>query len=324
MSSTYATAEQEKHFVAAREATGAGQTASTRLRAIALMVSAFLCGIALLSSTNDASTITTEINETIEDGLIMRENLKVDLAERESFDLDVKGQQITNSNSKRIALIGNGRGVLKSRKGAEIDREYDIVGRFNFFQIQGFERDVGTRVDMWFLNKLKLPGNAKFRGSTTTGKSKMNMRIKPRDGYFIPVPFEVSQACQKKRGGLSSICVPDKKNVRQIDSEKRVIQRAYARFKITPEFIPELYQRLLHSKYEFLHRFPSTGILVLVYCLERFPNSTVALHGFDFASDQPRIGHYWEKIFKLRTVHSMKLEKQFVLKLIDSGRVRIL
>jgi len=241
----------------------------------------------------------------------------------ESINMTPPDIDYENAN-KKIVLVGNGRGVLKSRKGEKIDNEHDIVGRFNFFVTKGYERDVGRKLDLWFLNKLKLPGNARFRGSTTTGKSKMNLKMKPTMGYYIPVAFEVSPQCQKKRGPGAKTCVPTSKNKRAIESEKRVLTRAYARFKIHPEFVPEVYQRLLHVKYDFRHRFPSTGILALVYCLERFPNSTVSLHGFDFVGETPKIGHYWEKIFKLRTVHSLKLEKQFVGKLIQTGRVSIL
>lgn len=333
---------------------------SVRSKAITLLFAAFLCAISLFLSTNDASSLVDV--ESIEDGRIMREGVDAEEAEKESevdkFGFENKEEEkedkyrkeerdesvlqlFETSNddesinmtppdidyenaNKKIVLVGNGRGVLKSRKGEKIDNEHDIVGRFNFFVTKGYERDVGRKLDLWFLNKLKLPGNARFRGSTTTGKSKMNLKMKPTMGYYIPVAFEVSPQCQKKRGPGAKTCVPTSKNKRAIESEKRVLTRAYARFKIHPEFVPEVYQRLLHVKYDFRHRFPSTGILALVYCLERFPNSTVSLHGFDFVGETPKIGHYWEKIFKLRTVHSLKLEKQFVGKLIQTGRVSIL
>ena len=47
--------------------------------------------------------------------------------------------------------MGNGRGVLKSRKG-RVDSEHDLVGRFNFFVTKGYERGVGRKLDLWFLN----------------------------------------------------------------------------------------------------------------------------------------------------------------------------
>lgn len=48
----------------------------------------------------------------------------------------------------RIALVGNGRGVIKHKKGAKIDA-HDLVGRFNFFKTKGFEQHCGSRVDLW-------------------------------------------------------------------------------------------------------------------------------------------------------------------------------
>ena len=54
---------------------------------------------------------------------------------------DPKDIDYENAN-KRIALVGNGRGVLKSRKGERVDSEHDLVGRFNFFVTKGYERGV--------------------------------------------------------------------------------------------------------------------------------------------------------------------------------------
>ncbi|CAL6412005.1 unnamed protein product [Bathycoccus prasinos] len=299
---------------------------SVRSKAMTLLFAAFLCAISLFLSTNDASSFVDV--ESIEDGRIMREGVDVEEAEKESevdkFGFESKEEEaeeeeveekenkytkeerdesvlrvFETSNddesinmtppdidyenaNKKIVLVGNGRGVLKSRKGEKIDNEHDIVGRFNFFVTKGYERDVGRKLDLWFLNKLKLPGNARFRGSTTTGKSKMNLKMKPTMGYYIPVAFEVSPQCQKKRGPGAKTCVPTSKNKRAIESEKRVLTRRTPGLKSIPT--PSLCTGLISS------------------------------------AKTPKIGHYWEKIFKLRTVHSLKLEKQFVGKLIQTGR----
>jgi hypothetical protein len=45
--------------------------------------------------------------------------------------------------------------VLKSKKGAAVD-SHDLVGRFNYFRTAGFEEDVGSRCDLWFLGELKV------------------------------------------------------------------------------------------------------------------------------------------------------------------------
>jgi hypothetical protein len=36
------------------------------------------------------------------------------------------------------------------------------------------------------------------------------------------------------------------------------------------------------------------------------------------------MGHYWEKIFKLRTVHSYRRERTLMLQLVSTGRVKVL
>eukprot|EP00959_Pyramimonas_sp_CCMP1952_P013704 289649-Pyramimonas_sp.AAC.1 len=56
------------------------------------------------------------------------------------------------SEVRTIALVGNGRSLLVSSRGELIDG-HDLVGRFNFFRIDGFEDKVGQRTDLWFLNQ---------------------------------------------------------------------------------------------------------------------------------------------------------------------------
>ena len=90
----------------------------------------------------------------------------------------------------------------------------------------------------------------------------MNLKMKPTMGYYIPVAFEVSSQCQKKRGPGEETCVPTSKNKQLHRNQEAVLTRAYARFKIQPQFVPEVYQRLLHVKYDFRHRFPSLASLL--------------------------------------------------------------
>ena len=63
------------------------------------------------------------------------------------------GDKQRASEVRTIALVGNGRSLLSSKQGEFIDG-HDLVGRFNFFRIQGFEADVGRRTDLWFLNQV--------------------------------------------------------------------------------------------------------------------------------------------------------------------------
>ena len=49
---------------------------------------------------------------------------------------------------KSVAIVGNGPSELGKSKGEEID-SHDIVMRFNNYQIKGFEKDYGSKINVW-------------------------------------------------------------------------------------------------------------------------------------------------------------------------------
>ena len=70
----------------------------------------------------------------------------------------------------RIALVGNGRGVTKHKKGAKIDA-HDLVGRFNFFVTKGDGVHCGSRLDLWHGRARSLEGGP--------GRSDEEERLEP-------------------------------------------------------------------------------------------------------------------------------------------------
>lgn len=53
--------------------------------------------------------------------------------------------------SLKIILVGNGPSLLEREMGNEID-EYDIVIRFNKYKTEGYEVQVGQKIDIWCLD----------------------------------------------------------------------------------------------------------------------------------------------------------------------------
>ena len=51
----------------------------------------------------------------------------------------------------KILLMGNGSSVMDNEFGKKIDNDFDLVYRINRFKTKGYEKNVGTRVDAWFL-----------------------------------------------------------------------------------------------------------------------------------------------------------------------------
>ena len=53
----------------------------------------------------------------------------------------------------KILLMGNGSSVMDNEFGKKIDNDFDLVYRINRFKTKGYEKNVGTRVDSWFLHR---------------------------------------------------------------------------------------------------------------------------------------------------------------------------
>ena len=222
----------------------------------------------------------------------------------------------SSSDVLNVVLVGNGKSVLKKSNGKSIDSA-DVVGRFNYFETKGFEKKVGTRLDLWFLGELRQPGPQGSRGSRlSTGR--MDMKVKPTLRYIVPVVYETPGKCSKES------CKPSNAKLKQRLQTIRTVKKAYAKYGIRKmlEIMPIEVQHKLSTKYGYTAHWPSSGILAIVYCLEKYPKATVTITGYDFMGGN--LGHYWEKVKKKGTVHSMKGEASFIEKLAKSGRVKVM
>mmetsp|Transcript_35379 Transcript_35379/g.67675 ORF Transcript_35379/g.67675 Transcript_35379/m.67675 type:complete len:331 (+) Transcript_35379:214-1206(+) len=242
-------------------------------------------------------------------------------SKRDMTRIEFPGLNVTvkSHDPTSIVLVANGKTVLNTRKGSAVDG-HELVGRFNYFKTAGFEQDVGKRVDLWFLGELKEPGPRGTRGRLGAKSGTMNLKTQPSQNYVVPIVYPTSNACMKKRSVKT--CAPSKSDAKYRKSTVALLQKAYSKYKIGDllEFMPVSIEQLLQVKYNYVERWPSSGLLALVYCLEVYPKSTISIHGFDFGTRG--LGHYWEKFLKSTTVHSMRKEGQLLNSLIKSGRVK--
>lgn len=88
---------------------------------------------------------------------------------------------------------------LYSSVSLHIARDARTRGRFNFFRTKGFEKDVGQRTDLWFLNQLKLPGHRGFVGNNLRGQtdSRFDESVKPQK-YLLPIVYAKPPDCGPK------------------------------------------------------------------------------------------------------------------------------
>ena len=78
-------------------------------------------------------------NENIEKSVLIYNKLNENI-EKNIFENAIKG--------KTVAVIGNGPQEIGKGCGEEID-SHDIIIRFNNFNIKGFEKDYGSKTDIW-------------------------------------------------------------------------------------------------------------------------------------------------------------------------------
>lgn len=84
----------------------------------------------------------------------MQNNYQNDLIEKSSniYKKIIKSKQENNFyklvKGKKIAIVGNGPFQIGKNTGEEIDK-HDVVIRFNEFYTKGYEKDYGTKTDVW-------------------------------------------------------------------------------------------------------------------------------------------------------------------------------
>ena len=110
-------------------------------------------------------------------------------------------------------------------------------------------------------------------------------------------------------------CKPSNAKLKQRVATIGMVKKAYAKYGIRKmlEIMPIEVQHKLSTKYGYTTHWPSSGILAIIYCLEKYPKATVTITGYDFMGGN--LGHYWEKVKKKGTVHSMKGEASFIAQL---------
>ena len=94
------------------------------------------------------------------------------------------------SDKPSVVLIGNGSSVLNQRLGKVIDT-FDLVVRFNHYNLNGFEEWVGTKTDFWFTTAIKnihIPSSEDLEFSRTYWHS---WHWRPEDDIKYPTFLEL-------------------------------------------------------------------------------------------------------------------------------------
>uniref|UniRef100_A0A4W3K2N2 CMP-N-acetylneuraminate-beta-galactosamide-alpha-2,3-sialyltransferase 2 n=1 Tax=Callorhinchus milii TaxID=7868 RepID=A0A4W3K2N2_CALMI len=200
------------------------------------------------------------------------------------------------SRCRSCSVVGNSGNLRGSEYGKLID-SHDFVLRMNRAAIAGFEPDVGTRTTHHFM----YPESARD--------------LQPHV-YLVLVPFKLLDLMwlsSALSSGHINVTYTRVKRYIKADRDKVLV--------IHPEFF-----KYVHENWTERHgRYPSTGLLTLVFALHLCDQVSVFGYGADIRGNWH---HYWEKnryagAFRATGVHHAGFERQVITQLAIGGKIRL-
>lgn len=214
----------------------------------------------------------------------------------------------------RIVVIGNGKGVLNSKKRDFIDAS--TVVRINNFRISGYEDYVGTRTDIYSCNERYLD----FIDTSTELREKV-CEERGRTTTKIDLDSLSKEEFEKLRVEYLRVYT-----FPTVDSTKVRIWSLFHNDSVQVQKYP-FRDKISVSDIEFEKTY-SNGFRSILYALKHHPNHEVYVTGFDnFMSS----GWYWDGDMKLATAqirttnftdgHPYLIEREKMKELIDSRAI---
>ena len=211
-------------------------------------------------------------------------------------------------NERSIIVVGNGESLRDSGLGSVID-SYETVVRFNHFKTKGFEKDVGTKTSVWVLAQIREPDK-----QDPDEVKNINTVLSP----FIsrPCKDQMRPCAQGDPGFLKHKWEAAKEKMADM---KEKIEKSPVLPPGTSVSVTSMPGNIrLYDKYGLVEKFPSSGLQVINYFLEK--HAAVHIVGFDFETANHQ--HYWEKKLKDETCHNMGGEAKVINAMMAEGVVK--
>lgn len=192
-----------------------------------------------------------------------------------------------NLENKKIAIVGSSGILLDKEYGKFID-EHDIIVRFNVSRVEGYEKYVGSKTNIRFMN-----GHA-FNGSSDPNKFKShdpNFVSNLEDEILIVKSWNQQEFME---------------GILKTTPQNKV-------YFLNPPFTQ--YCNSLIGK-------EATCGMVGVLFLSLF-TSNISCFGFNFYKDGWNKNHYWEEMGEYKQGHSFNLEEQLFTQLEQKGKITI-
>ena len=203
----------------------------------------------------------------------------------------------------KILLMGNGSSVMDNEFGEKIDNDFDLVYRINRFKTNGYEKNVGTKVDAWFLADNGVQWleneNEKIEGSSRWNEFGYVYFVSPKFKHNINL---------------------------QTDECQRVLRFCNQYEDI--QLLPSQLEDDINSVVDFSPAWPTSGLIAIQFLTNSYHQ--VYIHGFDGHSKEYKYIHYYdtketrtsEHAWRSgRTDHNLQKEKDYLDYLVKQKKV---
>jgi hypothetical protein len=169
----------------------------------------------------------------------------------------------------KVLLMGNGSSVMDNELGEKIDNDFDLVYRINRFRTRGFEKNVGSKVNGWFVcdNGIQWLENETDEVEGSSRWKDINQI------YFVSPKFKHNQGLQ----------APECQRALKLCNEAPQPQVRY---------LSEDLENEINSITDFSPAWPTTGLVSIQYLINNFPQ--IYIHGFDGHSKKYKYIHYYD------------------------------
>jgi len=181
-----------------------------------------------------------------------------------------------------IAIIGNGECALNSKNGEFID-SCDLVVRLGNFIIQGYEKYIGTKTDIYVARWFK-------------SKSRPSSFFSPLKEIWIPRTYETREENYDNLIKEYNI----KNKIKYIPKELTFQYKAQYPFRLIKETVSSRGNKELHCC------LPDSGIVAIDMAKYYYNNSKIYIAGYDNCTT----GYYWERGITLDNPGADLLELQ--------------
>ena len=201
----------------------------------------------------------------------------------------------------KVILIGNAEFDKRDKFGKLID-EFEVVVRINRFRLETFEENLGTKTDIWAMNRT-LP----FNRAAVPFDFQKEFRIRQSISKGLKYALMVSYMPNGVEYGkvLNS--------VNQVDNLK------LANTMVQSEFVRNKWKKLVNKPFYK----PATGIMSILYFIEKYGD--VCIHNFDNA----KTNHYFETTAHMASQpqaakHVWEFDEKVIKELVQEKKIKYL